>query len=387
MLKIKETYILDKFNNNSICRTNSSWGISKDLTQMSLLPTISINKKSIPFVIILKITQRCNLNCKYCYSKTKSNIISSNIIDIICNKILSFKKPVQIIFHGGEPLLEFNKIKYIVLKLKDKNNISFSVQTNGILLSKSVIDFFKNYNVNVCISIDGPKEFHNLYRKNFNKVYNSIKTCKNLGLEPSLICVLNNLSVKKPEVIFNFIKKLNIKRFKFNLIDSDKLEYTCNDVFSFYKKLFELIIKNNLCDNFKIYDLTLSNLAKKLLFGITTDYCNIFNCGAGKDLISIAVNGDVYPCDYFCEFGDFKLGNIKFIDLNKIPRNKEFEIIFDNNLKKCSDCVFQDFVYCNCVAKSYFYGNKYCEFWKKLINFIMLKIYNNISDVGLLINS
>ena len=229
--------LVEQYKDKYIFRNNYTWGISKNNNRISLLPNINIKKKKIPFVVIFKITKQCNLNCKYCYSKKKSNFINLSVIDNLCDEILAYKKPIQLIFHGGEPLLEIEKIKYIIKKLKTKKNIYYSIQTNGVLLDKNIIIFFKKNNVKVCISLDGPKKYHNLYRSNFEDTYNSINLCNNYGLNPSVICVLNELSIKHPKSIFIFFKKLNINRIKFNLISSKEKHYSGEEVLYFYKKI------------------------------------------------------------------------------------------------------------------------------------------------------
>ncbi|MDD3178231.1 MAG: radical SAM protein [Candidatus ainarchaeum sp.] len=378
---------IDSYKNNFIFKSICSWGVSNTLDNLKLMPFLDINSFEIPFVIIFKITKNCNLNCKYCYSTKNNILIKDSVINSFCKMVSQYNKSLQIIFHGGEPLLEFDKIKSIILKFKNKKNITFSIQTNGTLLNRSMILFLKKYNVNLSISIDGPKIYNDVYRIDFSKVSNSIKLCHSLNFEPTVISVLNYKSIKNPEILFNFYKKFKIKLFKINLIDSKKFSYDSSDLFNFYKKLFFLIINNNLTNSFKIYELTFSNLLKKLLFNIDTDNCNKLNCGAGTKLIAVNVLGDIYPCDYFLEYNKFKMGNINKFNINNFSLNNIFIINYFKNISICNSCIFKNFLSCNCFAKSYFFGKKYCVFWKELIYFIMLEIYSDINKVYLLINS
>lgn len=113
--------------------------------------------------VILKMSERCNLNCSYCYFfngkdqsyKQRPAFISDKNIDSLIHFLkqgavdLSIKK-VVFGFHGGEPLL-FGKEKFaklcseLKLKLLNVVQVSFSVQTNGLLLDEEWLKIFTKY--------------------------------------------------------------------------------------------------------------------------------------------------------------------------------------------------------------------------------------------------
>lgn len=129
--------------------------------------------------VCLSITQNCNLRCEYCiysgiYSsgrthsdKTMSFEIAKKAIDYaICRS--SAQPQFMLSFYGGEPLLRFDLIKqcieYTINEYHGKK-LGFNMTTNGTLLNEHYIDYLAKNNVLLHISLDGPKEYHDEYRK------------------------------------------------------------------------------------------------------------------------------------------------------------------------------------------------------------------------------
>lgn len=144
---------------------------------------------------IMSVTNRCNLQCPYCFH-TQSNIdMTFETADraaqyLIVNSVIMQKRP-SIGFFGGEPLLQFNNIIKPLVE-KYNNIFDWSITTNGTLLTENIIDFCNQYNISVLLSIDGGEIIQNKQRplKDGNKSFDLIK--KNL---PYLL-------VKKPDTVF-----------------------------------------------------------------------------------------------------------------------------------------------------------------------------------------
>ena len=155
-----------------------------ELTKGEPLPRVDrfeIDEKSFQISLshfCIEMTQQCNFRCKYCcYSgeyanwrehkekkQTKESL--EDIISFISNEAVK-EGEISISFYGGESLLVLDKIKFVVqrLILLFKERISFSISTNGYLLSKPVIDWICSVpRVNLSITIDGDEEMHNLNR-------------------------------------------------------------------------------------------------------------------------------------------------------------------------------------------------------------------------------
>ena len=111
--------------------------------------------------IILSITDECNLRCKYCFVKKHPNYITfdkcKQIVDLITE---NNKNKFNIDFFGGEPMLMYNEIivPTILYAEEIQANIKFNITTNGTLLNEERLQFLKEHNVSLLLSIDGNKE-------------------------------------------------------------------------------------------------------------------------------------------------------------------------------------------------------------------------------------
>lgn len=129
-------------------------------------------------ILILEVTQSCNLRCKYCLfddqnqmKRQHGNIsmdedVAYKAIDLLATNS-KCKDEVALTFYGGEPLLKFDLIKKAVeyaREIMSSKSISFSLTTNGTLLTESIAKYFAENNFNLVISLDGPKMYHNEYR-------------------------------------------------------------------------------------------------------------------------------------------------------------------------------------------------------------------------------
>ncbi len=128
--------------------------------------------------IILNVTEQCNMRCKYCvysgtyyYERTHSE---RNMSFNIARKALDFffahnkdsKEPV-VTFYGGEPFLNFKLIKdcvNYVKKIAGHRNVTFTITTNGTLLTNQIIDFLSENKIELAVSLDGSRDIHNRYR-------------------------------------------------------------------------------------------------------------------------------------------------------------------------------------------------------------------------------
>lgn len=144
---------------------------------------LSNRSASVPFhQFLCKIHTTCNLNCKYCYVyhhadqswREKPTRMSDAVINQLAVRIrehvLEFNMPdVDIILHGGEPMLagaEFIRHFARTLKseLDDVTQVNLGMQSNGTLLTPSLLDVITEEKILVGVSLDGTKEINDIYR-------------------------------------------------------------------------------------------------------------------------------------------------------------------------------------------------------------------------------
>ncbi len=132
---------------------------------------------------ILKVHSRCNLACDYCYMyemadqgwRRQPRRMSRQVLEWTAQRICEHARTnrlseVQVVLHGGEPLLAgVGHLRYaletITAAAEPDVEVAFSVQTNGVLLDELFLDLFAEYGVSVGVSVDGDEEGHDLHRR------------------------------------------------------------------------------------------------------------------------------------------------------------------------------------------------------------------------------
>jgi len=135
-----------------------------------------INRKTKKFNALIVMNFDCNLACKYCFEGGMKgrHYLSYETADLLIHFLekypLSGGKDISIDFYGGEPLLSFEQMKYLLQKLKSTaenkgQNCSFGLVTNGTLLTGKRAKELASLGINGAkITIDGPRENHNNFR-------------------------------------------------------------------------------------------------------------------------------------------------------------------------------------------------------------------------------
>ena len=287
----------------------------------------------------------CNLACKYCYYLEKTNlykdnkskyVMSDSLLEKFIKEYINSQTMPQVLFtwHGGEtlmrPLSFYQKVIELQKKYATGRTIDNCIQTNGTLLNDEWCDFFHNNHCLVGVSIDGPQDFHDEYRKNkqgkpsFVKVMQGIKLLKKHQVEWNAMAVVNDYNADYPLEFYHFFKDLECHYIQFtpiverihlnsdgrylaNVLQKEEkladFSVTPEQWGNFLCTLFDEWVKNDVGKYFiQIFDATLANW-----MGTQPGVCTMApTCGhAGV----MEFNGDVYACDHFV-FPEFKLGNI-----------------------------------------------------------------------------
>ena len=192
-------------------------------------------------VMVLQMTDFCNLKCKYCFIEGgqpkdyKREIMSEDtakkavdkFIDIIETRNKRTVSPT-VVFYGGEPLLNWEVIKKTLKYLEGiekerKICLDKVIITNGTMITPGIVKVLKKYNVLISVSLDGVKSVHDANRidyKNkgsFAKVIKGLRLLQKSGIEPAISCVMAEEGISNCEETVKFlVEELGIKGFGFN---------------------------------------------------------------------------------------------------------------------------------------------------------------------------
>lgn len=101
------------------------------------------------------VTENCNLGCSYCYMKNRNTFLTRETF-MSFYESLPFDQEYIIDFFGGEPLLNFDMVKFIIETVStDQRFKSFFIPSNGLLLTQDIVNFLKENNVKFSWSCDG----------------------------------------------------------------------------------------------------------------------------------------------------------------------------------------------------------------------------------------
>ncbi len=314
---------------------------------------------------IIHLTEKCNLNCTYCYENKKNKEVSFESIKNLIDYEISRKQANSIIvFYGGEPLLQKDMIRdtidYINTK-KSKTNFYYGITTNGTLLDEDFIKYMKNNKfIYVAYSIDGMEETQNLNRKTadgkgtFDIVEKNAKKLLELydGAISMSVITRNNLSqlYKNVEYLIEIgFKSINL------LFDytQDWQDEDLDEIRKQFNKIAEIYADKILKED----DIEIPLIDDKIKTYIKSEYdCNK-DCKLGMKNINVGTDGNFYPCMQFVNNKDFIIGNCKDgINIkaraNLIKNsNKENEICLNCSIRKrCKHtCACRNYVITNNV--------------------------------------
>lgn len=281
------------------------------------------------YLLIKPASSLCNLQCRYCFycdvaenrSTSSYGIMRPNITEQLLQQTFAYATgPVTFSFQGGEPtlagldyFLDFcAQISHLNTK---KLPVSFSMQTNGILLDDRWCSFLHEHHFLTGISLDGTAKLHNENRIDgagngtFTTVRDSIRRLKAHGVDFNILCVVTDEIARHGAEVYRYFRSQHfsfmqfipqIPDFNSNMKTLTAVRYGqfLNTVFDFYYDDFCHGQYNSvrLFDNFV-----------RLAAGKMPECCGMD--GQCHTQLVVEADGSVYPCDFYV-LDTWRLGNI-----------------------------------------------------------------------------
>ncbi|MGK7883444.1 MAG: cyclophane-forming radical SAM/SPASM peptide maturase GrrM/OscB [Crocosphaera sp.] len=316
-------------------------------------------------LVVIQPTPFCNLDCDYCYLPNRDlrERLSLDLIEPIFKEILTSPfvgEFLDICWHAGEPLAVpisyyqevFKRIEIANEKYNSKKvPIYHSIQTNGILINQAWCDFFKESNMCVGVSIDGPDFLHNVHRKTptglgtHESVMRGIRYLQKNDIYFNIIGVITQESLNYPDEIFNFFWENGINDVAFNMEETEGINETSSldkvgteeKYYQFMKRFWELTSQTNdqfnvrefeaicglICDNKRLAKTDMNHPFAIL----NIDYLGNFST-FDPELLSI----DIKP------YGKFILGNVLRDSLESVCHSEKFKQIYQDMIQGVNKC-------------------------------------------------
>ncbi len=314
----------------------------------------------------LFITENCNLRCDYCFVEGKNAFhamspeTARRSIDFLFAHSRDAKQ-LHIFFMGGEPFLEFELMRMTAeyaekLAKEQGKGLEFSVTTNGTLFSEESLAFCAKHQIKYLLSIDGDQETHDQHRK----------TASGRGSFDMLMRWLPRMKYYQPwmgarmtvhpdtahRIVDNVRFLIDRGINQFIIGPATGQEWPEEALEAYQAQMIDVanLYKEKRAEGvplrFELFD-QLENLCDKK---------GIWGCQAGRHSITIAANGDIYPCSKMLGLNDlggiYRLGDLEQ-GITEVDARSQLIAMWGKKETKCITCDMADSCAGGCFADNY----------------------------------
>lgn len=326
----------------------------------------------------------CNLDCAYCYYLDKADIygrreprMNLDMLEVFVREYIAANDVPEVTFnwHGGEPMVMgldfYRKAVELERKYADGKTVHNTIQTNGTLLTPEWCSFLRDNNFLVGVSIDGPRDIHDRYRKDkggvptFDKVIRGIEMMYRSGVQYNTMTTVSKAGEGRGLEVYSFLKSIGSRFMQFMPV-VEHVRYPLTAAGKVNKGARPHIVDPGeegaviapwsvspisygryLCD---IFDHWVRNDVGRYFVGqfdaALACWCGeqpgtcVYSQTCGGNTV-IEHNGDLYPCDHFV-YPKYRLGNVLETPLRQLMTSAQqirFGIEKRNSLpRKCLGC-------------------------------------------------
>jgi len=366
-----------------------------------------------PSAVYFNPTDRCNLNCSYCYIPEKlrrdGTHMSQKDLFRALTKLKDYFKATlpagvkpQIVFHGAEPTM--NKEALFAGLEHFKNDFRFGVQTNGTLLEDEDIEFLKSLGIAIGLSLDSPTEaIATRTRKTWKgrSVFDTVlETMDKLRGYPnhSVICTVTEQNMRQLEQMVNFFHENEVPTCMLNPVrctrkGAREIKPKDHEMSRYYlraldrtRELYDETGRKLVVANFaNILIAILAPQARRLM-------CDISPCGGGRSFFAVSARGDMFPCSEFIGLPEFNGGNLfrdKIDDVLATPAFKKVTGRKVEDIDPCNRCAVRHFCGSPCPAEAHEMNGgmkqpgAFCELYEEQVRYAFRLIADEHQDAYL----
>lgn len=358
-------------------------------------------------MLIKPSSSACNLHCSYCFYADVSSqrhvmnygMMSLETAEILIRRAFEYAQGfITFAFQGGEPMLRgLSFYEFFNEKVREYNTkkikVNYALQTNGTLIDDGYAQFFAKEKYLLGVSLDGPKDIHDLNRKNkigqgsYQAVMNGINLLQTYKVDFNILTVVNKTVARHPQKIVDFFKTQGFHYLQFIPCIDNFGESRGTSVYSLKPKQYGEF----LCRLFDIYEKSImlkepmsirffDNLIQ-MAAGYPPESCDMMGkCSANS---VIEADGSVYPCDFYV-LDQWYLGNlceISLADLLTSERAQEFASSSLQTDELCKSCEFVQLCRGGCRRHREIDGinslslNYYCTAYKHFYGYAYDRIF------------
>ena len=352
------------------------------------------NNSKVIKALCLHVAHTCNLNCSYCFASQgkyqgdraiMSFEVGKRAFDFLIENS-GTRRNLEVDFFGGEPLMNWDVVKQLVayarsIEKEHNKNFRFTLTTNGLLIDDEVIDFLNKEMSNVVLSLDGRREVHDLFRKDYagNGSYDKIvpkfkKLVEARGGKDYYVrgtFTHNNVDFTNDILHMADLGFTELSMEPVVCAPTDPCALTDEDMPKIFEQ-YEILAKEMLKRKKEGRPFTFYHYMLDLKNGPCI-YKRITGCGSGTEYMAVTPWGELFPCHQFVGDSKYSLGNI-YDGVTNTEIQDGFRSCNAYARPECADCWAR--LYCSggCAANSYHatgsingvykYG---CELFKKRI--------------------
>jgi uncharacterized protein len=352
-----------------------------------------------PSAVYFNPTERCNLNCTYCYipetmRRDGEHMSQASLIDALgrlrdyFHRTLPAEATPQVVFHGAEPLLNRDALFAGIEAFR--NDFRFGVQTNATRLDDEAIRFFQREQVSIGLSLDGATaETANRTRLNWQGQgqYDSVLAAMERlrGYDGwSVICTITGENISSLTELVEFLHAREVPTCLLNIVrctlptarqvKPDDTEAAPHFIAAL-ERTYELYQETG-------RKLTVGNFANILLSIVAPTarrlMCDISPCGGGRCFFAVAPNGDLFPCSEFIGLPSFCGGNLFRGSIEEALASDAFRAVTGRqveDIEPCRRCALRHFCGSPCPAEAHeLHGamdqpGAFCEFYEEQVRY------------------